>query len=163
MNRPSRYAMPYMSSGYLDEMLWHVGLDYRIKITTAFLRKFSKKFDSIAVCGSSGLLVGPSVARAMKKNIILVRISKNERSHTNRNVEGPGYAESYVIVDDFIETGNTVVNMIEQIKRADFNATCLGVVSYLDSTLNSATKEKLDNLGITVLNKDVAGFYRSGY
>ena len=86
------------------------------------------EFDAIAVSGSSGLLVGPSVADHLQKNIILVRTNKG--GHSDYLVEGPKDGR-YVIVDDLIDTGRTVKRIVRGIHtQLCEHSQCVGLVMY---------------------------------
>lgn len=95
-------------------------------------------FDTIAVRGNSGLLVGAPLAMAMGKNLAIVRKSiKN--CHSENLVEGWGKDQKIVLVDDFIETGKTLRQMYSAIfKRCD-NPTIVGI--FLFAEVDSEQKE----------------------
>lgn len=88
-------------------------------------------FDAIAFRGNSGALIAPIVAYLMNKDIICVR-KDGEDSHTIfTKVEGNRLVQSYVIIDDFIDTGNTIKiikNMIAL--HLNPNAKCISIVLY---------------------------------
>ena len=65
------------------------------------------EFDAIAFRGMSGALLATPVALAMKKTLILVR-HLDDPSHSEEMVEGDCTARTYVILDDFIASGDTV-------------------------------------------------------
>ena len=66
------------------------------------LTPHTDKFDAIAVCGASGMLIGSVVADKLGKNIILVR-KKSDKNHSAYKVEGPKDGR-YLVLDDLIET-----------------------------------------------------------
>ena len=73
------------------------------------------KFDAIACRGVSGLIVAAPVSFILDKPLVVVR-KFLEGSHSNMMVEG--YLEKnlrYIIVDDFMKTGNTIRKIIEEI------------------------------------------------
>jgi len=63
------------------------------------------KFDSVVCRGMSGMVIAPLVAHKMKKGLTFVR--KSDNSHSEYDVEGV-LAKKYVIIDDFIGTGDTI-------------------------------------------------------
>lgn len=75
-------------------------------ISLAHQELSSVNFETIIVRGTSGLIVGPILAHLMSKNLVVVR-KKGESSHTSLSVSGYPCGRS-VIVDDFIDSGNTV-------------------------------------------------------
>lgn len=77
------------------------------------LRKHRGEFDCIAFRGMSGALLAAPVASALGKNLILVR--KDEKRHSMYRVEGVRSKTRYIIVDDFVSTGDTVRAIIEAI------------------------------------------------
>jgi len=64
-------------------------------------------FDSIAVRGSSGLLVGGALADRMNKGLFLIR-KEPEHSHSGFIIEGDSDYRKYIILDDLVCTGMTV-------------------------------------------------------
>lgn len=71
-------------------------------------------FDAIAVRGVSGLIVGPAVAAALHKQLIVVRKSLDD-SHADVLTEGEPYDDyRYIVLDDFICSGDS----IRAVKRA---------------------------------------------
>lgn len=95
------------------------------------LQKSNLKFDGIACTGYSGLLVAPTVAVKLKKPLALVR--KLEPSH-GEVVEWKEEVTSYVIIDDLVETGNTIkrikCQMSKEFSKYDNKVECVGVYFY---------------------------------
>lgn len=89
-------------------------------------------FDSFAVCGVSGLLIGTLAAERMGKGLIVVR--KGEDCHSSSQIECSNHAHKFVIIDDLSCTGETLQRMIDEIgKRCEeikFNMPCRGVFLY---------------------------------
>lgn len=86
------------------------------------------KFDAIAARGLSGFLFAPIVAMTLNKTLLVVR--KGESCHSGRTVEGDVGARSYIIIDDFISSGNTVAATVNDIAEAVPLAVCVGMVHY---------------------------------
>jgi adenine/guanine phosphoribosyltransferase-like PRPP-binding protein len=93
------------------------------------LRKISDQFDSIACCGTSGLMVVPQVAELLNKNIILVR-KKNEKCYSDFAIEGVKPFR-YIILDDLICSGNTVRHIKRSISNEHSRTTCVGLYCYM--------------------------------
>ena len=92
------------------------------------LRKIDKTFDTIACCGTSGLLVVPQISEILKKNILIVR-KKDEKRYSPFQYEG-AVPKNYVIVDDLICSGNTVKHILNTISEDCTRAKCLGVYTF---------------------------------
>lgn len=95
------------------------------------LRKISNEFDSIACCGTSGLMVVPQVAELLNKNIVLVR-KKNDKCYSDFAVEGVKPFR-YIILDDLICSGNTVRHIQRSIRNEYDRAKCIGLYCYMPS------------------------------
>ncbi len=81
------------------------------------------EFDSFACCGISGLVVAPVLAVMMNKQLTVVR--KTIDGHTGLYVEGLLNCR-YMIIDDFICSGNTVRHIIKKIKEISPSSICVG-------------------------------------
>lgn len=84
-------------------------------------------FDTIAFRGMSGAFLGPSIAVRMNKQMILVR-KPDDDSHSYRKVEGNQSALRYVIVDDFIASGNTKSTIINAVSKFAPEANFVGML-----------------------------------
>ena len=85
-------------------------------------------FDSIAVRGMSGALMGGVIASEYDIPLILVR-KKGARSHSRSSVETKSKVKKYIILDDLIESGKTVVEIEKAIDIAN-GAKCVAIVLY---------------------------------
>ena len=83
---------------------------------------------SIAFRGMSGAVIAPIVAHELDLGLIVVR-KPNDSSHSENRVEGERH-KPYVIVDDFVSTGTTVLAIIEAIEDSGMGQSCLGVILY---------------------------------
>lgn len=104
-----------------------------IRLITKFIRNNNEipSFDAIACRGTSGLVIVPTVALRLDKDIIFVRKSI-EDSHATHRVEGV-YCDgpfSYLIVDDLISSGNTIRSIVKEINEINSLASCVGMVTY---------------------------------
>jgi adenine/guanine phosphoribosyltransferase-like PRPP-binding protein len=124
-------ATKHKCVSYLENALNPAKRDKTIKRMVSYLKEHDKikPFDSIAVCGVSGLLMGVTVADKLNKSIIVVR-KGDDTCHSAYCVEG-AITDKYVIVDDCIATGKTIKNTIVVI-NAHHNkaAKCVGIILY---------------------------------
>jgi hypothetical protein len=97
-----------MRSGYLDKPLNGKYLAKIVEDTECQLRKFKlvTKFDSLVFSGLSGSLVAPPVAMKLRKDLVCWRKTRETHSRYNR-LEGK-LSRRYAILDDFIESGDTI-------------------------------------------------------
>lgn len=100
-------------------------------------------FDTIAYRGMSGCLIAPIVAVAMRKHMIMVR-KTGDSTHSDRMVEGNKGAKRYVIVDDFVSTGETGLNIQESVASFAPKAKYVGIlgVQYISTRLLAYTVEQ---------------------
>jgi adenine/guanine phosphoribosyltransferase-like PRPP-binding protein len=95
-----------------------------VRVALKALKPLSDQFDSIAFSGMSGAIIAPLLANRLKKELILVR----KKGDKDGDASGFTLAKSYVIVDDFIDTGDTTRRIRHQIKKWNPKAKCLGVL-----------------------------------
>lgn len=100
------------------------------------LRKTDREFDAIACRGVSGTVVGAAVASRLSKQLIVVR-KPDVQSHSEYDVEGRPYGFfKYIIIDDFVSTGETVREIIRNVEKNPINCwfddkpICTGVFTY---------------------------------
>lgn len=97
-----------------------------------FVIKEKIEFDSIAVMGISGLVIGSILSYRLGSNLCVVR--KTKRTHSENKVEsGFNNIESYLIIDDLMDSGKTVRSIIKEIRNADnINGSkrCVGGIFY---------------------------------
>ena len=72
-------------------------------------------FDSIAFTGSSGAALAFPLSYLLK--IPLVHVRKGRSHYGNGEIEGTISTKKYLIVDDFIDRGNTVKRIIKKIEN----------------------------------------------
>ena len=85
-----------------------------IKYMAKVIKDSKLKFDTIAVRGVSGLMIGPILTYVLNKHLLIIR-KRGEKSHSLYRVEGNVNARRVLIVDDFVATGDTVDDIIENI------------------------------------------------
>lgn len=118
-----------------------------VKSCIRFLKTL--EFDAVAFRGLSGALIAPTIAMEMGKELIAVRKHKGE--HSSNMVEGDRNARTYVIVDDFIGSGNTVRVMLDEIEKYAPGAECIGVLQayYINKKMTSDDWLTFDTLFVT--------------
>lgn len=126
---------------------------YRNKIiinTYSYLNKLDIDYDSIACCGTSGLMVVPQIAELLNKNIIVVR--KQKDGYSDFMVEGAA-TNNYIIIDDLICSGGTVKHIIKNIRRETPRSKCIGVYCYMpeESSYRNCPEYCKRDLGIPYL------------
>ena len=98
--------------------------------------KEALNFDTIAFTGISGAPIAYTASYALEVNVLYVR-KTNEKCHGQRVESNSGNQEirRYIIVDDFIESGDTCRSIHTAIKKTAHNheqktPTCVGVFLY---------------------------------
>lgn len=117
------------------------------------IKKYYPKADYIAVCGSSGNLIAGAVSIISRIPILLVR-KENEKCHSYYTVEFQSNKKKtpkYVIIDDFISSGETINYIIKTIKSGIDHSEVnypkfklLGVVLYNDWSVQEFLSEEGD-------------------
>ena len=118
----------------------------------------SENFDAIAFSGSSGCALAFSIAATLTMPLIYVR-KQGEKSHGSM-VECNNYKKeikTYLIVDDFVDTGNTVEYIVERIKeftskQGAFPAKPIGVLCF-DPYQHRDMKNNVLNLTLYTSNE----------
>jgi adenine/guanine phosphoribosyltransferase-like PRPP-binding protein len=102
------------------------------------------KFDSIAFRGMSGALIATPVSLALNKPLILIR-KEEDVTHSSFKVEGNKACKRYVILDDFISSGETYKAIVTAVSIFAPKAKCIGLLSvqHIDNDgLTKSTTEK---------------------
>lgn len=134
-----------MGSLYCQEYMDRPSSDQHIDRACNILKsKF--QLDAIAVSGMSGVVIGSVVAHKLGINLIVIR-KRNERCHSVNKVEYVGrvkyYECRYVILDDFMSSGETVKYMCEILQDHGFSAP---VGLYMYNTANGNNSNIIDYL-----------------
>ena len=88
--------------------------------------------DSIVVCGTSGLLVGPQVSEILNLNLVIVRKKhETKSSYSDFDTEGVHPAR-YIIFDDIVCSGRTVNHILRTLNSEYNRIYCLGAYFYLE-------------------------------
>jgi adenine/guanine phosphoribosyltransferase-like PRPP-binding protein len=102
-------------------------LKKHIALAVKYLKQYHDQYDTLAFAGISGAVIGPVVAMKLKKECILVRKDGDKR---NSSYEVSGYddCDKYIIIDDFICSGDTAKMIQRKIHDALPGAKCLGIL-----------------------------------
>ena len=74
-------------------------------------------FDTIVGTGLSGTIAAVRLSTALRKNCLIVRKPDDQSNHSGSRVEG-FLGERFIVVDDFIGTGNTVTNALRTLRQS---------------------------------------------
>lgn len=86
-----------------------------VKLLKDLRRRKSTRFDAIAFRGSSGAALAFPVSAIT--GIPLIHVRKDDGNHAVYPVEGTLCAENYVILDDFVSSGETVETIVKKVGR----------------------------------------------
>jgi len=131
----------YRHADYLSPLIRTANLKKTVAKAVRILKQYD--FDSVAFRGLSGALIAPILAVKLDKHLIAVRKS-DKVCHSIHRVEGNAGSQRYIIVDDFVSTGETVQNILEAVKPFAPYAVCLGV---LETSLMKRKINWFDGLG----------------
>jgi len=117
----------YLSSVYEPEEFQKT-VKNSLKRIRQFMRTKDGQFDAIAFTGTSGAAMAYIIAH--KLNVGLICIRKDKSSHYKGKVEGVRNAKKYIIIDDFIDSGNTIGSILDSVKVFSPKAKCSGIFLY---------------------------------
>lgn len=119
-----------------------------VEICTDRLAKHKNDFDYIAFSGISGALIAPIIAYQLQKNMIVVR--KERSLHSELDVEGieKNSTARYLVIDDFIDSGITILRILKKISRMSKKSSMVGVYLYNNCLLEKKQNEVIDILGL---------------
>ena len=148
-----RFDTAYLDSIFVSPLKYRKLID-RIADQMADLKK-KKRFSAIAFRGESGAALAYPLSA--KLNIPIVCIRK-ARSHGFR-VEGSHRdIRKYVIIDDFMETGNTIRAILKSIdheeewrrREDDKGIKCVGIVLYAEEYEDNWSKKFFTYKGVKI-------------
>lgn len=116
----------YVHADYLGYLIPTDKLRETVRAMSEALKPYD--FDALAFTGVSGMLIGPPIAMALDKSMLVVR--KERSGHSSLIVEGDLGARRYVFVDECIASGDTYRRVKEQIEEARCAAECIGALTY---------------------------------
>lgn len=127
----------YLETAYHNQIYAPKELKKRAAFAAKELKKLQKKlkFTHIAFTGSSGCAMAYIIS--MLTGIPLMYVRKDGESSHGYKIEGLGECESYIILDDFICSGETVRKVIRKVTekcttRNEEVPQCVGVAVYLN-------------------------------
>jgi adenine/guanine phosphoribosyltransferase-like PRPP-binding protein len=108
-----------------------------VKLAATRIRKFRRKvkFEAIAFTGSSGAALAYPISFLLGIPLICVRKNAKD-NHSGLKLEGAVSAASYIIVDDFIESGKTINKINRTIRLRNDKSNCVGIYLYNDGAIN---------------------------
>ncbi len=89
-------------------------------------------FDAIVVQGMSGAIIGSVVAHMLSKHIVVVR-KPGEDHHGSNQVVGLEGAYKYLILDDMISSGTTVLRIVDSMTHYRHKAKLVGMYLYKEA------------------------------
>jgi orotate phosphoribosyltransferase-like protein len=110
-----------------------------VDLTVDKLKKHAHEFDTIVVCGLSGVVVGSPVALRLCKPLVIIRKADDTNiHHCGGQIVNPYRLERsrrYLILDDFISSGRTVKYIHDRVTLAlkhalDGQPKCVGACLY---------------------------------
>lgn len=113
-------------TSYHDTAFDHTRRAKAVHRITKTLARFPREV-GIVCTGLSGILIGVPAAEKTERQFAIVR-KKGETSHACNEVEGYKLAE-YVIVDDFIDSGDTIRRIIDAMNKRN-ESSCRAVLLY---------------------------------
>lgn len=102
---------------------------------------------AIAVQGVSGLLVAPIVSYLTHVPLVVVRKCSDSSNHSSYRVEHDYSFDHYVVIDDCVCSGNTLLHIIQELRYYASNPTLEKVYLYGEFG-NSDTDVKAINMGV---------------
>jgi hypoxanthine-guanine phosphoribosyltransferase len=135
-----------ITTSYLDEVLYPTRLANTITRAAVKIKKHIdiKGFQAIAFRGMSGALFAPILARSLKKYLIMVRKSSYSH-HSPYPVEGLVSPCNYLIIDDQISSGHTILEIQKMIyKYANKESKLIGLYTYRNDMFISVESLKRD-------------------
>lgn len=125
-------------------------------------------FEALAFMGQSGAAIAYPLSYLLQMPLILVRKDDDSSHHVKlrridrlRYLEGEVHANTFLIVDDQIESGASILKIIERIRDYNPNARCVGVMLFG----NNYARETLspNNSRMFMDQKDTFPVYFGGY
>ena len=108
-SKPQDFGVSYMQRALTD-----------VNGIIADIRKATKgvKYDTIVVTGSSGMMVGPILARALRKRLFVVRKKPEFQSSHSRQKFLGSLGHRWIFVDDFCSSGETFKRVRDGVREA---------------------------------------------
>lgn len=142
-----KHDAPYLGNAVNSEMIAPV-----VTNLVKLIKESGVQFDTVVFRGMSGALIAPIIAHRLKKEIIFVRKSE-DNSHSSRYCEGHTQSQRFIIIDDFIASGETLRRCFKAIRdmadkfsewEQSARATCVGVFLYDSGEYRMKTQGRFD-------------------
>jgi len=102
-----------LNAQYLERAFYPA---YLASVEEFFCRAVAEvDFDTVVVTGTSGLIMGPHLARTHRKGLLVVR-KPNDNSHSVSRLTGH-HGKRLFLVDDVVETGETVSRVLRTVEE----------------------------------------------
>ena len=101
----------YCQSSYLNTALDMERALFAVSVIERIVKEKEIEFDTIVFRGMSGAILAPLVAAKLGKELLMVR--KEDNSHSSYIVEGNIATRKYIILDDLISTGETILSIFK--------------------------------------------------
>lgn len=137
----TKHIPVYEGGGYNAMFLTHYKLFEVMNESIKTLEPIKDSFDAIAFRGMSGAIPAGILSIMLEKPLILVRKSRND-NHAGCLVEGDSAAKTYIIVDDFICSGETIKAIVKGVLGFTHGqAKCVGILrtKYPDEPIDLET------------------------
>ncbi len=120
----------------------------------AYLDKLPKKIDGLLTIGSSGCSIAAAMLSLSDRDLyhVSVRKSSDENSHYNKYA-GRILAKNYAIVDDFAETGDTVINLLRWAEKNGLQVSCVLLDTFGSEIENNRLNKDFPSVKIIELKK----------
>ena len=107
------------------------GLKIIVEKSARLLEERGVDFDTIAVQGVSGLLVGAPLAMVLGKDLLIIRKPGDKTRLHHLIPAGIGSNQKILLLDDCVQTGATLSNMLSNIKHYCHNPAFVGLFLYI--------------------------------
>lgn len=125
------YAPTHSQASYLTSAIPRDKREKTVERCLKLLTESDVQFDTIAVRGVSGLLLGPLLAHLMHKELTIIRKPhREERTASGNEFEGHIACKNYIIVDDLIQTSSTCVQIYRSMSKISPGAKFVGLLLY---------------------------------
>lgn len=151
-----------MHASYLNKVFNRKEQDHTIREIKRILKEKNIVFDGFIVTGVSGIAMGSIVARAMRKDLVIVRKPK-DGTHSSYNVENYKSNKKYIFLDDLIASGATLDRVKESLIECGNRAWLYGKLNKKNTSkliggifydgMFRTTGEGINYLNLAKLNK----------
>lgn len=121
----------YIAS-HMGEYLAHDERSERIRAALKCIKSWQSAgggnfFEAIAYRGQSGAITASIIAHKLRKPLILIR-KEGDKGHSYYTFEGPITIKNYLIVDDFMSSGETFDAIVTKMEEHAPQAICKGML-----------------------------------